>query len=55
VLFRSFYGKKHTKETRERMSMAAKGRKCSVETRMKMSKSRKKYFAERKKEKVFVK
>ena len=37
----SFYGRKHTEESKKKMSEKAKNREVSVETRLKMSKSRK--------------
>jgi hypothetical protein len=36
----SFYGRKHTEESKKKMSEKAKNREVSVETRLKMSKSR---------------
>jgi hypothetical protein len=36
-----FFGKKHTKESKEKISLASKGRKLSTESRIKLSENRK--------------
>lgn len=47
-----FFGKKHSEETRRKLSESHKGKHLSEETRRKMSEAKKAYYANKRKEKL---